>query len=130
MNYATLLFPDYASAVAAAKSLGFWDDDNDMLRTAGQTINANGLAFSWAIDAIGMDPVVVQGEFDEEGNELTPPLRLKGYAVNAFGELPGAALVYAIPYGSAGRVFSGTSPDPHTLEPLAGSYVRVVASGS
>ena len=35
---ATLLFPDYETAVAAAKSLGFWDDDSDTLRTSGQTI--------------------------------------------------------------------------------------------
>ena len=126
---ATLLFPDYATAVAAAKSLGFWDDDSDTLRTSGQTIPEDGAPFSWAIDEIGTDPVVIQGTYDENGDELTPPTRLQGYAVNAAGELPEAALAYAIPYGSAGRLFGGSGAEPYTYEPIAGQpgYVRAVA---
>lgn len=128
MSYATFLFPTYETAVAAAQALGFWDSETDKLNTQGQTIRPDGTAFSWAIDEIGLDPVVVPGEYDEEGAELTAPLRLQGYAVNACGELPEAVDVYAIPYGSAGRVFSGTGPEPFTLEPLTGNYRQPVAA--
>lgn len=109
----TLLFPDYPTAVAAAQALGFWDAEADALRTSGQTIPESGKPpFSWMIDQIGLDPVVVQGAYDEEGNELTAPLRLSGYAVNVTGgALPEAVLTYAIPYGSAGRLFAGTQAE-------------------
>jgi hypothetical protein len=127
MSYATLLFPTYETAVAAAQALGFWDSETDQLLTQGQTIREDGTAFSWMIDEIGLDPVVVPGTYDEEDNELTAPLRLQGYAVNACGELPEAVSAYAIPYGSAGRVFSGTGSEPHTLEPLTGNYLQAVA---
>jgi len=127
MSYATLLFPDYQTAVAAAMALGFWDIVNDQLLTQGQTIRPDGTAFSWAIDEIGLDPVVVPGEYDEEGNELTASLRLQGYAVNACGELPEAVNTCASPYGSAARVFSGPAPEPVALEPLNGNYRRAVA---
>jgi hypothetical protein len=124
---ATLLFPDYATAVAAAKSMGFWDDDSDTHHTSGQTIPETGAPYSWAIDEIGADPVVIQGTYDENGDELTPPTRLQGYAVNATGELPEAALAYAIPYGSAGRLFGGSCTDPFTYEPIVGQPGYVVA---
>ena len=125
----TLLFPDYPTAVAAAQALGFWDDESDSLKTSGQTVPESGPAFSWMIDEIGLDPVVVQGEYDEQGNELTAPLRLSGYAVNATGELPEAALNYAIPYGSAGRLFAGSGAEAFVYEPLINNpgYVTAVA---
>jgi hypothetical protein len=123
----TLLFPDYHTAVAAAKALGFWDDDSDTLRTSGQTIPEDGAPFSWAIDEIGLDPVVIQGTYDDEGVELTPPTRLSGYAVNATGELPPAALAYAIPYGSAARLFGGSGAEPYTYEPIVGQPGHVTA---
>jgi hypothetical protein len=123
----TLLFPDYETAVASAKALGFWDDDSDTLRTSGQTIPETGAPFSWAIDEIGADPVVIQGTYDENGDELAPPTRLAGYAVNATGELPEAAMAYAIPYGSAARLFGGSGADPFTYEPIAGQPGYVVA---
>ena len=131
-QFATLLFPDYETAVAAAKALGFWNEEEDKLRTGGQTIRPDGTAFSWSIDEIGLDPVVVPGTYDEESNELEPPTRLSGYAVNAVGELPEEAMAYAIPYGSAGRVFAGGSPEPHRYEPIAGraGYVQAVADES
>lgn len=33
---ATILFPDYATAVASAKALGFWDDETATLQTITQ----------------------------------------------------------------------------------------------
>lgn len=164
MTQTTLLFPDYPTAVAAAQSLGFWEDQiiqtpiydteaepdaegnypplldengqpsftettEGRLKTSGQTIPESGPPFSWMIDEIGLDPVVIQGTYDEEGNELTAPLRLSGYAVNATGELPEAALAYAIPYGSAGRLFAGSGAEAFIYEPLINNpgYVTAVA---
>ncbi len=127
MNYATLLFPTYEIAVAAAQALGFWDTEADRLRTQGQTTRPDGTAFSWAIDEIGADPVVIPDSYDEDGNELVAPKRLSGYAVNACGELPPEATAYAIPYGAAGRVFSGTGTESFTLEPAGEGYVQAVA---
>jgi hypothetical protein len=105
----TLQFPDRATAEAAAKSLGFWDDDADELRTSGQSIDPEtGAPFGWAIDDIGQDPVISPGTYDEDGNELTPPTRATGYFVNVTGQLPEPALAYTVPYGSAGRLYAGT----------------------
>lgn len=172
--YATLLFPNYETAIAAAQSLGFWNDPEPIyemvpdpegettyhyryrdletgsenlytyeltpeqlveeglelietielpaliqeqvgmtegsVKTSGQTVREDGSAFSWSIDQIGTDPIVVSGTYDDEGNELTPPKRLKGYAVNVCGEIPSEALVFEILYGSAGRIYAGMNP--------------------
>lgn len=163
MTQTTLLFPDYPTAVAAAQSLGFWEDQiiqtpiydteaepdaegnypplldengqpsftettEGHLKTAGQTTPESGSPFSWMIDQIGDNPVVIPGVYDEEGQELTPPSRLSGYAVNATGELPEAVLTYAIPYGSAARLFAGSSPEPFVYEPIPGQPGFVTAA--
>lgn len=94
MIHATLCFPDYATAVATAKALGFWDDTNDQLITSGQTLRTDGTAFGWGIDEIG----------DVPGRA--------GYWVNIVGELPPGLEPYLRPYGCAGRIFAGTEPDP------------------
>jgi hypothetical protein len=111
MAYVTLCFPNYATAIAAAQALGFWDEDADRLRTDGQTIREDGSAFSWGIDEIGTavdTPAVVD---PETGEVVTPALFLPGYYVNATGELPEAVSAYIVPYGSGGRVFAGTEPE-------------------
>lgn len=125
MNYATLLFPDYATAVQAAKALGFWNAADDRLSTEGQTIRVDGTAFSWAIDEIGTDPVV---RYDSEGNELANPLPMAGFAVNVCGELPPQVMAYAIPYGSAGQVFGGIPAEPFVLVPDGPEFVRAVSA--
>ncbi len=88
ISYVTLRFPSYEIAKSAAQQLGFWDDENDRLNTAGQTIRPDGSAFSWAIDEIG---------------QLND-----GYYVNATGELPAEVEPFIVPYGSGGRIFAGT----------------------
>ncbi len=93
----------------------------------GQSTNENGVAYSWSIDEIGLDPVVISGTYDEEGNQVTPSKKLQGYAVNAIGQIPEAALIYAIPYGSAGRTFSGYNMEPHQYIEVEGSDVYVTA---
>ena len=111
----TLRFTDYNEARAAATALGFWDEEEDLLKTSGQSQDENGTWFGWAIDDIGQDPIVEAGEYDEEGVEITPPVRAVGYYVNVAGKPPEPALAYLAPggYGSAGRLFAGTVPSPH-----------------
>lgn len=95
MIYITLRFPDRPTAITLAKSLGYWDDENDQLRTSGQVQRTDGTAYSWGIDEIG------QVE-DQDG-----------WWANIVGaELPAALAPYVVPYGSGGRVFAGTEPEP------------------
>lgn len=164
MDAATLLFPDYPTAVAAAQALGFWQEviieeplitpgppdengwpafipvldennqpvtvakDYSRLNTQGQTIRPDGSAFSWFIDEIGQDPVVIPATYDGESNETTPAQCLSGYAVNAIGELPELINLYRIPYGAAGRVFCGTDPEAFTYEPASPGFVTAQAA--
>jgi hypothetical protein len=111
----TLRFDNYAQAKAAATQLGFWDLEEDQLKTGGQSTREDGTVYGWAIDEIGLDPVITPGEYDEEGNEVTPPVRLDGYFVNVTGELPEPALAFLAPggYGCAGRLFAGTVAGAH-----------------
>jgi hypothetical protein len=108
----TLQFPDYPTAKAAATALGFWDTEEDVLKTSGQSQREDGSFFGWAIDDIGQDPVIAPGTYDDEGVEITPPTTLPGYFVNITGELPEPAMAYLAPggYGCAGRLFAGTEP--------------------
>jgi hypothetical protein len=107
----TLRFDNYDQAKAAATALGFWDAEEDTLNTRGNSIDADGKVFGWAIDDIGQDPVITPGTYDEDGNELVPPTRADGYFVNVTGELPPGAEGFVVPYGSAGRLFAGTQPE-------------------
>ena len=114
----TLQFPDYATAKAAAEQLGFWDVDADRLRTDGQGQHVDGTWFGWGIDEIGVC-VDVPAEVDPEtGDVITPATFKPGYWVNVVGELPdGMDLTpYLRSYGSGGRVFAGTSPEPDAGE--------------
>jgi hypothetical protein len=109
----TLCFPDYATARAAAQSLGFWDDATDRLRTDGQSQNPDGSVFGWSIDEVGVC-VETPAEIDPETGEVTTPaVMADGYWVNVTGELPAGSdlSAYLRPYGSAGRVFAGTEPE-------------------
>jgi hypothetical protein len=119
MNYYTLSFPDYATARVAAKQLGFWDDESDSLKGSGQSQNPDESWFGWSITEIGQDPIDPQhpGEYDAEGNEVVPPQRLRGYYVNAVGQLPPAALTFLAPggYGCAGVLYAGSNPAPTLL---------------
>jgi hypothetical protein len=113
MSLFTLQFPDYPTAKAAATALGFWDTEEDVLKTSGQSQREDGSWFGWAIDDIGQDPVTAPGTYDDEGVEITPPVRLSGYFVNITGELPEPAMAFLAPsgYGCAGRLFAGTEPE-------------------
>jgi hypothetical protein len=112
----TLRFQDRPTAEAAAKALNFWDDEADELRTSGQSVDPDGTPFGWHIDEIGQDPVIEPGTYDEEGNELTPPVVAEGFFINVTGRLPEPALAYCVPYGSAGRLYAGTVAEGATPE--------------
>jgi hypothetical protein len=108
MTLFTLRFTDYDQAKAAATALGFWNAEEDRLNNSGQSPREDGSVFGWAIDEIGQDPVIESGTYDDEGNEIDPPIRAVGYFVNVTGELPPEAEPFKVPYGSAGRLFAGT----------------------
>jgi hypothetical protein len=110
----TLQFPSYEVARAAAQSLGFWDDAADRLRTDGQGQNGDGSWFGWGIDEVGVC-IDTPAEVDPETGEVVTPATFRsGYWVNVNGQLPGGADLapFLRPYGSAGRVFAGTAPEP------------------
>ncbi len=109
MNYYTLRFPDEPNAEATADRMGYLDDDG----------NLRSLGHNGALDVIGQ--AVISGSYDADGNELTPPVILPGYYVNLAlpGPLPAALASFRVPYGSGGRVFAGTEPDPDAWPPAA-----------
>lgn len=77
-----LRFPNEATAQSA---LADYHDAENGWRTA---------SLVHALDPIGVlyDP----GTYDEEGNEITPPVAMEGWHVNFIGELPEAALPYVL----------------------------------
>ena len=73
-------FPDEATGMAYLRSAGLtYLDENDVEHffTASHT---------HALDVIGQ--ITRGGEWDEEGNVITPPEVLDGWHVNYVGELP------------------------------------------
>lgn len=58
-----------------------------------------------AISIVG--PISVGGEWDEQGNVITPPTRLDGWHVNALGAVPEAWAPYVVTPTSPQRVFGG-----------------------
>jgi hypothetical protein len=108
MIYVTLRFPDQPTAVTVAKALGYWDDETDQLRTAGQEQRSDGTYYSWGIDVIG-DVVDTMAVMNDDGTVAIPAVYRPGWFVNVIGEeLPSGLAEYELPYGSAGRVFAGT----------------------
>jgi len=64
--------------------------------------------------------VTVPGAYDENGAEITPPVPVPGVFVNLVlsrAVLPPALRRYRVPYGSGGRVFAGTEPEPGAWPP-------------
>jgi len=118
-SHFTFCFPDYATAKAAAQALGFWAEPTDdhpdgRLVTDGQGVNPDGTVRGWSIDEIGA--IAIPGTYNENGDEITPPEPIPGWWVNVAGQLPTGSedmlAPYLRPYGSAGRVFAGTEPQP------------------
>jgi hypothetical protein len=107
VNHYTLRFPDHQAAHDAADGAGYLDDDGELVS----------LGHKGALDIIG--EVVLPGTYDADGNELSPPTPLPGFYVNLAipGPLPRTLAPFRTPYGSGGRIFAGTEPDPTAWPP-------------
>lgn len=109
MNHYTLRFPDEPRAASVADRMGYLDDDG----------NLRSLGHDGALDVIGQ--AIVSGTYDADGNELSHPVVLPGFYANLAlpGPLPRALASFRVPYGSGGRVFAGSYPDPDAWPPAA-----------
>ncbi|NBW21258.1 MAG: hypothetical protein EBR82_76180 [Caulobacteraceae bacterium] len=109
MNHYTLRFPDEPNAEATADRLGYLDDDGEI----------KSLGHDGALDIIG--EVTIPGTYDEHGDELSPPAPLSGFYVNLAlpTALPRTLAPFKVPYGSGGRIFAGTEPEPGAWPPTA-----------
>ncbi|MFZ4567372.1 MAG: hypothetical protein ACOYMY_13010 [Prochlorococcaceae cyanobacterium] len=107
MNHYTLRFDSEPKAEATADRMGYIDDDGEF----------KGLGHNGALDIIGT--ATVPGTYDEDGNELTPPTPLPGFFVNLAipGPLSRTLAPFRTPYGSGGRIFAGTEPEPGAWPP-------------
>jgi hypothetical protein len=107
MRHYTLRFPDHQAAHDAAGGAGYLDDDGELVS----------LGHKGALDIIG--EVTIPGTYDADGNELTPPTPEPGFFVNLTipGPLPRTLAPFRTPYGSGGRIFAGTAPEPGAWPP-------------
>jgi hypothetical protein len=85
-------FPDAAVGMAALDDAGLLDGDWNFI-TASHT---------HALDVIGT--ISRGGEWDEDGNVITPPEVLEGWHVNYRGEVPDEWLQYAVEPANPVRV--------------------------
>ena len=91
-------FPDEATCLAAlaAAGLRFMDEDgNQQFITASHT---------HSLDVIGT--ITRGGEWDDEGNVITPPKTLDGWHLNYQGELPEGWEEYAVYPAAPVRVWA------------------------
>ena len=91
-------FPDEATGMAALDAAGLIATDED---GAQQFITAS---HTHALDVLG--PISRGGEWDEEGNVITPPELLPGWHVNYVGELPEGWEAFEVTPNSPYRVFA------------------------
>lgn len=113
----TLRFPSYPVAVSAAKALGFWDTENDQLRTDGQSVDeATGTYYGWNITYCGPE-TLIPAVTDAAGEVITPAALSDDVFVIVTGRLPTPALAWLDPrgYGYSGHLFAGTQPGPHPV---------------
>jgi hypothetical protein len=69
-------FPDEATGIDALDAAGLVNEDGGYIIAS----------HTHALDIIG--PISRGGEWDDEGNEITPPTVLDGWHVNYLGSLP------------------------------------------
>jgi hypothetical protein len=77
-------FPDKATGMAALEAAGLLTEDGDPI-TASHT---------HALDVIGT--ISIGGEYDDEGEVITPPTLLDGWHINYIGELPDGWDAYVV----------------------------------
>ena len=87
-------FPDEATGMAALEAAGLLNED-------GEPITAS---HNHSLDIIG--PITRGGEWDDEGNVITPPETLDGWHLNYQGELPEGWEEYVVTPEQPVRVFA------------------------
>ena len=87
-------FPDEATGTAALEAAGLLNEDGSFI-TASHT---------HALDVIGV--ITRGGEWDDEGNVITPPTALDGWHVNYQGELPEGWEEFLVEPANPYRVFA------------------------
>jgi hypothetical protein len=87
-------FPDEATGMAALDAAGLLTEDGDPI-TASHT---------HALDVIGT--ISIGGEYDDEGEVITPPTLLDGWHLNYSGELPDGWEEYVVRPEQPVRVFA------------------------
>ena len=86
-------FPDEATGMAALEAAGLLNEDGELI-TASHT---------HSLDVIGI--ITRGGEWDDEGNVITPPETLDGWHLNYQGELPDGWADYIVTPEQPVRVF-------------------------
>jgi len=90
-------FPDEPTWIAAGLAAGIYvkepvlDDDGN---ETGEELKLVGYTQSYACDVVGR--ITRGGEWDEDGNVITPPEVLDGWHVNYQGEVPDGWEQYAV----------------------------------
>lgn len=87
-------FPDEATGMAALDAAGLLTED-------GKPITAS---HTHSLDVIGV--ITRGGEWDEDGNVITPPEVLDGWHVNYMGELPEGWEPYVVQPANPVRVWA------------------------
>lgn len=91
-------FPDKETFLEAARSAGFvttspvYDEDGNETGETEESIIA--YTHTHSLDVIGI--ITKGGEWDEEGNVITPPETLDGWHINYQGDLPEGWEQYAV----------------------------------
>ena len=102
-------FPTRNQFRTLAAAEGLITDDDELI-TASHT---------FAVDEVGT--IYEGGEYDPDGEVITPPVALSGYHVNTIGLAPEAWDQYLVVVNSPARVFLGgptQAPDSATLEAM------------
>jgi hypothetical protein len=87
-------FPDEATGMAALEAAGLLNEDGELI-TASHT---------HSLDVIGT--ITRGGEWDDEGNVITPPETLDGWHLNYQGELPDGWEEFAVTPAAPVRVWA------------------------
>lgn len=86
-------FPDEATGMASLEAAGLLNEDGGFITAS----------HHHALDVIGI--ITRGGEWDDEGNEITPPTVLDGWHVNYQGSLPEGWEQYVVTPENPVRVF-------------------------
>ena len=91
-------FPDEATGMDAIKTAGFAVMDEDGI------VHLITASHNHALDVVGT--ISRGGEWDEDGNMITPPKVLEGWHINYRGVVPDEWLQYAVWPEQPARVFA------------------------